>query len=1206
MKEKQRFSLRKNKIGLCSVLLGFAVVAVLGTTTEYVHAADVAGSNATTISGNKDSVSDEDVLKSKELVESKKKEALKAEQDQLAIEKKVSEKEQEVLATQKEIEHKNAELKLLQDASNGANNITNEKIEELKATITREKQTLSQKQQELETLKQSKVQKEQEKTNSNQELTEKNTQKEQAQNEKNEATKKQVAAQKDLTTHEQNIKAKQAEVETVNSDLTNKSIQVTNQNTAVKNAENQLNAAKQADENRKNEINTAKSDLSAKETAVTEKEAVKKEKERDVATAEEHAKNAFSYPTKFVTTEEWIKAFKELLTEYNRGSQADKAKLNELMNKATSLDNEGDKAFVAYANSIRPNLVFEGNSRSYSTTTFFNRGEEERTSIYRYEKNGKQLTKDIIVPAHSAISVAEDIHETVNRTNRIYDPNNLPEDVLMELNQYFATLLNSIRTQLGLQEVKINKNSIEFAKEAANVVVRDKHIRPGGHYVRGINEVAYNRGLRISAPLGQDGPGQLYENLSVTSVEGDKVSKAELYEVVTDAVKGFFFEGAQKYGHALNLSNVSNFGVAFSLVKGDNVDDIQGHRVNPDGSYTLDENGNLIPEKSSSLKFHVLSVEKNRVDPKNPNSKKVNYEEMYGPTSSANVEKMKYISDKESQKAVEKAKAALAEANKNLIEVKKAVETAKDVVRQKEAIPTQTEGATAAHRQATEVLRRLNDEKQTLQNRKNQLEAEVRQLTTEKSAKEEAVRQRQEEVTRKEVLLNTAVQHLQAAQNKNQVLQNELTSIESTITAKESTINQLNAKIQQDEAEVNQLVNLLNKKQSINAAIQEISTKLQEISSKLEQQKEEYRQLNSQKTALQAELQKQKGALKTLENNYQTLLKKYTKQHTPDSAVFDVEVELPKMDITEGEETSQEIPYKTIRKEDSTLLKGKEVVSQKGQNGLKTLKTVTLSQNGEVKDVSVVEKVVKEAIDEVILVGTKVEQPPVVEPNGNDAGNGAANGTTGSHENPIHTNPNEENPGYSHPRPTHNPSTTNPGNGSNTTPVRPLTPTVSGGRKHNPVLSTPKEEKKPTSTTSSKVSGWKLENGEWYYSENGVQVTGWTKVNGVWYYLKENGAMATGWLNDKGTWYYLDGSGAMQTGWKYVDGKWYYLNNSGAMQTGWKYVDGKWYYLDGSGAMQTGWKYVDGKWYYLNESGALLVNTTTPDGYTVNTNGEWV
>ena len=129
-----------------------------------------------------------------------------------------------------------------------------------------------------------------------------------------------------------------------------------------------------------------------------------------------------------------------------------------------------------------------------------------------------------------------------------------------------------------------------------------------------------------------------------------------------------------------------------------------------------------------------------------------------------------------------------------------------------------------------------------------------------------------------------------------------------------------------------------------------------------------------------------------------------------------------------------------------------------------------------------------------------------------------------------------------------------------------------------------------------------------YFREHGQATQGWAKnAKGQWTYLKDaQGNKATGWLKDNDTWYYLDKDGIMQTGWVKDNGTWYYLDGSGAMQKGWKYVGGHWYYLDGSGAMQTGWKYVSGHWYYLNASGALLVNTTTPDGYTVNASGELV
>ena len=96
------------------------------------------------------------------------------------------------------------------------------------------------------------------------------------------------------------------------------------------------------------------------------------------------------------------------------------------------------------------------------------------------------------------------------------------------------------------------------------------------------------------------------------------------------------------------------------------------------------------------------------------------------------------------------------------------------------------------------------------------------------------------------------------------------------------------------------------------------------------------------------------------------------------------------------------------------------------------------------------------------------------------------------------------------------------------------------------------------------------------------------------------------WVQAGSRWWYKHADGSYQTnGWEKINGVWYRFDNSGWMQTGWV-KDGSWYYLESSGAMKTGWFTVSGKWYYAYSSGALAVNTTTPDGYTVNANGEWI
>lgn len=98
-----------------------------------------------------------------------------------------------------------------------------------------------------------------------------------------------------------------------------------------------------------------------------------------------------------------------------------------------------------------------------------------------------------------------------------------------------------------------------------------------------------------------------------------------------------------------------------------------------------------------------------------------------------------------------------------------------------------------------------------------------------------------------------------------------------------------------------------------------------------------------------------------------------------------------------------------------------------------------------------------------------------------------------------------------------------------------------------------------------------------------------------------------------------------QTAWKVscrLDGikrivhDWYYLNTAadgveGLMRTGWFYKDNVWYFLntvhDGyyGRAIAGHWQWIDGYCYLFDEDGRMYANCTTPDGYTVNADGQW-
>ncbi len=51
---------------------------------------------------------------------------------------------------------------------------------------------------------------------------------------------------------------------------------------------------------------------------------------------------------------------------------------------------------------------------------------------------------------------------------------------------------------------------------------------------------------------------------------------------------------------------------------------------------------------------------------------------------------------------------------------------------------------------------------------------------------------------------------------------------------------------------------------------------------------------------------------------------------------------------------------------------------------------------------------------------------------------------------------------------------------------------------------------------------------------------------------------------------------------------------------------GWWYQNDDGSYLNNGWNWIGGKSYYFTPEGYCLVNTTTPDGYTVDESGAWV
>lgn len=81
-----------------------------------------------------------------------------------------------------------------------------------------------------------------------------------------------------------------------------------------------------------------------------------------------------------------------------------------------------------------------------------------------------------------------------------------------------------------------------------------------------------------------------------------------------------------------------------------------------------------------------------------------------------------------------------------------------------------------------------------------------------------------------------------------------------------------------------------------------------------------------------------------------------------------------------------------------------------------------------------------------------------------------------------------------------------------------------------------------------------------------------------------------------------------------ADGTWEFKKADGTKyQNSWVVSGARWYYIGADGSMKTGWQQLNGKWYFFNPAsangqpaGSCFLNRTTPDGHSVDANGEWI
>ena len=158
----------------------------------------------------------------------------------------------------------------------------------------------------------------------------------------------------------------------------------------------------------------------------------------------------------------------------------------------------------------------------------------------------------------------------------VYDLDNLPKDVVIELNYFALDMINQVRRQMGTPELTLAQSSIDFASKLSAKVKEANRGISDWHYVKGINEVAREYGLPISSKEDEEKEYgyQYYENGAGTNHRLKEATKAQLKRTIYDAILEFMYNGYEYY-HAQSIAgvnwgkpnNVDYFGLSMFLLK---------------------------------------------------------------------------------------------------------------------------------------------------------------------------------------------------------------------------------------------------------------------------------------------------------------------------------------------------------------------------------------------------------------------------------------------------------------------------------------------------------------------------------------------------------------------------------------------------------------------------------------------------------------
>ena len=223
--------------------------------------------------------------------------------------------------------------------------------------------------------------------------------------------------------------------------------------------------------------------------------------------------------------------------------------LKESENKIKELERQVTQLNVPYSekNTIKVSAEYAKALKDYFN---YDKSESERN---RAEQILKSESSKLRSQEGNFISSASDQVE-------IYDVNNLPKEVEVELNYFALDMLNQVRSQMGMPQLTLASSSIDFSDKLSKKVREANRSVFDWHYVKGINDVAREYGLPTSSREDEVSKygSQFYENNFAVSGVSSEMTKAEMKQWIYNSILNFLFNGTE-FLHAQSVAGV-NYG----------------------------------------------------------------------------------------------------------------------------------------------------------------------------------------------------------------------------------------------------------------------------------------------------------------------------------------------------------------------------------------------------------------------------------------------------------------------------------------------------------------------------------------------------------------------------------------------------------------------------------------------------------------------